>query len=224
MEEPAMNQKATIDPKALERAVQNVLDNYFPRLESNDDARAEFYKKFKCEAEKYDKDLSERCSSDLDTASLFAGLFSAVTSAFIVAVETKLEPDYTQLSYKVLTVIADANLGTITPGQHPTLPQWTGPDPTLVRVQSILFSSLAASLLSAFVALLGKQWLNRYFQVDMRGAPIDRNRAQRRKREGMTTWRFKLVTESLPLMLQASLLLLSWALSVYLFTVNSLVA
>ncbi|KAF9785309.1 hypothetical protein BJ322DRAFT_1006018, partial [Thelephora terrestris] len=179
MEAPITSQEAAIDPKAcvitilafhsdplltallaasLERAVQNALENYFPRLESNDNARAEFFKKFKYEADKYDNDLSKRCSSDLDTASLFAGLFSAVTSAFIVAVETKLEPDYTRLSYNVLTVIADANLGTIPPGQHPTLPQWTGPDPTLVHVQSILFSSLAASLLSAFVALLGKQW------------------------------------------------------------------
>ena len=101
---------------------------------------------------------------------------------------------------------------------------WTGPDPTLVHVQAILFSSLAASLLAAFVAMLGKQWLNRYSQVEMRGSLMDRSRNRQRKMNGMATWGFKFVMESLPLMLQAALLLLGCALSKYLFTIDNLVA
>jgi hypothetical protein len=101
---------------------------------------------------------------------------------------------------------------------------WTGPDPKLAHVQAILYSSLAASLLAAFVAMLGKQWLNRYFQVDMRGSLIDRSRDRQRKADGMAIWRFKFVMESLPLMLQAALLLLGCALSKYLFTIDNLVA
>ena len=101
---------------------------------------------------------------------------------------------------------------------------WAGPDPNLVHVQAILFSSLAISLLASFVAMLGKQWLNRYSQVDMHGSLIDRSRDRHRKMDGMATWRFKFVMESLPLMLQAALLLFGCALSKYLFTIDNLVA
>lgn len=100
---------------------------------------------------------------------------------------------------------------------------WTGPDPTLVQVQAILFSSLAASLLSAFVAMLGKQWLNRYSQVE-HGSLIDRGRNRQRKMDGMATWHFSLVMETLPVMLQVSLLLLGCALTKYLFTIDHLIA
>ena len=101
---------------------------------------------------------------------------------------------------------------------------WNGPDPNLVHVQAILFSRLALSLLASFVAMLGKQWLNRYSKVDMRGSLIDRSRDRQRKMNGMADWGFKLVMESLPLMLQAALLLLGCALSKYLFTIDNLVA
>ena len=100
---------------------------------------------------------------------------------------------------------------------------WNGPDPNLVHVQAILFSSLAVSLLASFVAMLGKQWLNRYSKV-MSGSLIDSSRDRQRKMNGMATWGFKLVMESLPLMLQAALLLLGCALSKFLFTINNLVA
>ena len=100
---------------------------------------------------------------------------------------------------------------------------WNGPDPNLVNIQAILFSSLAVSLLASFVAMLGKQWLNRYSKV-MRGSLIDSSRDRQRKMNGMAAWGFKLVMESLPLMLQAALLLLGCALSKFLFTINNLVA
>ena len=101
---------------------------------------------------------------------------------------------------------------------------WTGPDPGLANVQAILFSSLALSLLASFVAMLGKQWLSCYSQVGMRGSPIDRSRDRQRKMNGMIDWGFTFVMESLPLMLQAALLLLGCALSKYLFTIDNHVA
>ena len=72
--------------------------------------------------------------------------------------------------------------------------------------------------------MLGKQWLNRYSRVEMRGSVIDRSRYRQRKMNGMVTWHFDLVMESLPLMLQASLLLIGYALSQYLFTISKVVA
>jgi len=148
-------------------------------------------------------------------------LFSAVTSAFIIDVQANLQPDFQELSYELLKIVANATLGI---SADPTFPKWDGPDPTVVHVQSILYSSLAASLLSAFVAMLGKQWLNRYDQVEMRRSVVDRSRHRQGKMDGMVNWHFDLVMESLPLMLQAALLLLGYALSEYLFSINKTVA
>jgi len=128
------------------------------------------------------------------------------------------------MSFQFLKILTDAQLGHIPAGTTPPYPTWGGPDPTVVHVQAILYSSLAASLLSAFIAMLGKQWLNRYAQMEMRGSVIDRSRHRQRKMNGMVTWHFDLVMECLPLMLQAALLLLGYALSNYLFFINKTVA
>ena len=151
-------------------------------------------------------------------------MFSAIASAFIFDVESQLKPDFTQSSYIMLTIIANISLGHSPADLNSVLPQWNGPDPTLVQVEAILYTSLAASLLAAFVAMLGKQWLNRYTQVEKRGNIVERNRQRKRKMNGMATWRFDLVMESLPLMLQGALLLFGYALSSYLYTLNHVIA
>ena len=84
--------------------------------------------------------------------------------------------------------------------------------------------SLAASLLSAFLAMLGKQWLNQYASIDMRGTAIERSQNRQHKLDGIITWYFNHVMETLPLMLQAALLLLGCALSRYLWDINITVA
>ena len=146
-----------------------------------------------------------------------------MASAFIVAVQSQLQPDYTQLSYHLLWMMANST-GLSPPPKPSGDSPWTGPDPALVNVQAILYSSLAASLLAAFVAVLGKQWLSRYSQVDMRGSLVDRSRDRQRKMNGMVAWGFMIVMESLPLMLQGALLLLGCALSKYLFTIDNRIA
>ena len=72
--------------------------------------------------------------------------------------------------------------------------------------------------------MLGKQWLNRYASTDMRGTAIERSQNRQRKLDGIVMWYFDYVMESLPLMLQAALLLLGCALSRYLWEVNITVA
>ena len=94
----------------------------------------------------------------------------------------------------------------------------------MVHVQAILFASLAASLLSAFLAMLGKQWLNRYASTDMRGSAIQRGQNRQRKLDGIVAWYFDSMMEGLPLMLQIALLLLGSALTRYLWETSITVA
>ena len=88
----------------------------------------------------------------------------------------------------------------------------------------MLYASFAASLLSAFLAMLGKQWLNRYTSTDMRGSAIERSQNRQRKLNGIDNWYFEHVMESLPLMLQIALLLLGCALCQYLWEIDITVA
>jgi len=109
-------------------------------------------------------------------------------------------------------------------GNIPSLPQWTGAPHAMIQVQVMLYASLAASLFSAFLAMLGKQWLNRYALTDMRGTAVERNQDRQRKLGGIITWYFDHVMESLPLMLQVALLLLGCALSRYLWEIDAIIA
>ena len=94
----------------------------------------------------------------------------------------------------------------------------------LVRVQAILFASLSTSLFAAFLAMLGKQWLNRYQSIGIRGSIVDHGQDRQRKLDGINNWYFEVVMESLPLMLQAALLLLDCALSLYLWGIDTTIA
>ena len=153
-----------------------------------------------------------------------AGLFSAVTSAFIIDVQSHLQQDPNDETAALLRVLIYKVDNTTFGNNPPVLPEWTGPPHAMVQVQAILLASLVTSLLSAFLAMLGKQWLNRYVSTDIRGTAIERSQNRQRKLDGVVAWYFDHVMESLPVMLQAALLLLGCALSRYFWEINTTVA
>ena len=79
------------------------------------------------------------------------------------------------------------------------------------------------SLLAAFIAMLGKQWLNRYIR-HTGGLMVKRCGDHQYKFDGLEKWPFWLFIESLPIMLQLTLLLLACSLSRYVWLVNTSVA
>jgi hypothetical protein len=93
----------------------------------------------------------------------------------------------------------------------------------IVTTSNLLYASLLMSLLAAFVAMLGKQWLNRYLR-HTGGSMVERCGDRQRKIDGLEKWPFRLFIESLPVMLQIALLLLSCGLSRYVWSVNVSVA
>ena len=153
-----------------------------------------------------------------------AGLFSAVTSAFVIQVQSGLQPDPNEETAALLRVLIYKTDNTTFGGEVPTVPQWSGPPRSIVQVQAMLYASFAASLFSAFLAMLGKQWLNRYASTDMRGTAIERSQNRQRKLNGIVTWYFEHMMEAPPLMLQAALLLLGCALCQYLWKIDLTVA
>ena len=147
-----------------------------------------------------------------------------MTSAFIIQVQPQLQPDPNDETAALLRVLIHKIDNTTFGDNVPALPQWSGAPHTIIQVQAILYASLAASLFSAFLAMLGKQWLNRYASTDKRGSTIERSQNRQRKLDGIVSWYFDYMMELLPLMLQFALLLLGCALSRYLWEVDTTVA
>ena len=122
-----------------------------------------------------------------------------------------------------MQILIHAVNNSLFPDVNPSSVTWTGPPPETVIVQSLLYASLATSLFAAFLAMLGKQWVNRYLR-NRGGSTADKSRDRQRKLDGLEDWHFYLAIESLPVMLQFALLLLGCALSMYLWTISRTVA
>ena len=86
-----------------------------------------------------------------------------------------------------------------------------------------MYASLLISLLASFIAMLGKQWLNRYLR-NYGGSMIERCGDRQRKCDGLEKWPLHLFVESLPVMLQIALLLLACGLSRHMWSINTSVA
>ena len=147
-----------------------------------------------------------------------------MTSAFIIEVGSQLQPDPNEETAALLRVLIHKVDNTTFGDDVPAVPQWAGPPRMIIQVQAILLASLAVSLFSAFLAMLGKQWLNRYVSVDIRGSLVERGRNRQRKLNGIVSWYFDHVMESLPLMLQVALLLHGCAVSRYFWEIDMTVA
>jgi hypothetical protein len=153
------------------------LPSLFPNLlGTSSSARVKFYDKFQCEADEYDRDFMKKYDEDLNTTLIFVSTSFAVTPVavfiwFFQAYRPVCSPQSYPLSLSTFRTTSNRitnkarapedcrhYLATDTNTDTAFTP-WGGPDPTVVHVQSILYSSLVASLLAAFIVMLGKQWL-----------------------------------------------------------------
>ncbi|KAJ7896850.1 hypothetical protein B0H13DRAFT_2522334, partial [Mycena leptocephala] len=117
------------------------------------DKKTTFWTAYKTLADEFDKELQQKYGGDLDTSLIFAGLFSAVSSAFIIQIQPEIQSDPTQA---LLTFLVQNMTGVAAPALPMSQP--TGPTMTVVIAQGILYVSLLSTLLAALLAVLGKQW------------------------------------------------------------------
>ncbi|KIK34588.1 hypothetical protein CY34DRAFT_97707, partial [Suillus luteus UH-Slu-Lm8-n1] len=167
-------------------------------------------------AEEHDDKFLERYNSDMDIVLVFSGLFSAVSTSFIGAMGSNLSQDPNETTQALLTQLVQIGLGNFTAaGSTPAAPAspWS-PSTTNIRIQSIAYASLFFSLLAAFSAVLGKQWLGYYkSQRYGRGSQEERAKCRQEKFDGIVRWHFEAVLQSFSVLLQISLLLFGIVLS-----------
>lgn len=92
-----------------------------------------------------------------------------------------------------------------------------------IRVNSCLSASLACSLLAAFGAVMAKQWVLHYTRSTV-GTLETQGRLRQQRLNGVKKYRFRYAVESLPILLQLSLILFFIGLLDYLRSLNSTVA
>ncbi|KAJ6560889.1 hypothetical protein DFH09DRAFT_509000 [Mycena vulgaris] len=205
---------------ALER-LNIVVESLKPQTQSSDKKTA-FWTAYKTLADEFDKEFQRKYGDDLDTSLIFAGLFSAVSSAFIIQIQPELQLDPNAATQTLLLALVQNITGTTPAG--PQITEGTGPAPIIVVAQSLLYFSLMSTLLAALLAVLGKQWLLHYDSVGERGTLEERGLERQRKFTGLKNWKFDLVMQIFPLLLQLGLLLFASALSIYLWTINHVIA
>ena len=120
---------------------------------------------------------------------LKAGLFATVNTAFIIA----MNPNPSDTTNILLTQLIQANTGVAAVSEPPMLPQ------TVIWSQSLAYASLSLSLLAAFGAMLGKQWLAHYKSNRFgHGSLEERGRHRQNKLYGLEVWQLDAVLRSFP--------------------------
>ncbi|KAG2143306.1 hypothetical protein BD769DRAFT_1750927 [Suillus cothurnatus] len=115
-----------------------------------------FWAAYKRVVEEEDNAFLERHYNDMDI--ILSGLFSAVSTAFIVAMESNLSPDPNDTTHALLMQLVQIGLGNFTAaGSTPAVPAsiWS-PSIANIRIQCIAYASLSFSLLTALGGVLGK--------------------------------------------------------------------
>ncbi|KAG9123721.1 hypothetical protein FRC07_014166 [Ceratobasidium sp. 392] len=178
------------------------------------------------EANEYDQELVKGRHASLDMLLLFATLFSAILTAFLIESKQLLQEDPADASVTLLLLIAQSQqrleLGLPPPSGSSTpvnLPGFT-PLSSARWINGIWFTSLAISLSAALVAMLGKEWLTAFLASRPR-SPHSHALLRQSRLEGLERWWALHIIALLPSLLHLSLLLFSVGLVLYLWTMDT---
>ncbi|KAG1847179.1 hypothetical protein DFJ58DRAFT_622156, partial [Suillus subalutaceus] len=117
------------------------------------DLRSKFWAAYKKVSGESDDNMLERCNGNMDIILIFAGLFSAANTAFIIA----MQPNPLDTTNALLVQLIQITLQGPSAAQPAILSSSTSYYSNF-WIQAVSYMSLSLSLLAAFGAVLGKQW------------------------------------------------------------------
>ncbi|KAJ6449666.1 hypothetical protein C8R45DRAFT_883937 [Mycena sanguinolenta] len=190
--------------------------------ENEDDAASKLWAVYAAVAEKYDKRLVESWRSNMDGMLIFAGLFSASLTAFIIESYKTLVPDSGDATVVLLNQISQQLAATANGSSYHILPPapFTPPKTSLI-CNALWFISLGLSLTCALFATLLEQWARDFLhRADMRSAPVTRVRIFSYLYYGMKRFGMHTVVNLIPLLMHTSLFLFFAGLVAFLVPIN----
>ncbi|GJE95411.1 hypothetical protein PsYK624_115950 [Phanerochaete sordida] len=161
---------------------------------------------------------------DIDTLLVFAGLFSAVVTTFVVATYPSLTPDNTDELVFLMRQSLAQNYTFVDGVLRPMVPFPDDPPFEVplwaLRVNGLWFASLIVSLSTASFGMLVKQWLVEYVAMEQWISPQEQLRARQYRHPGLEHWRVFEIAALLPLLLHISLGLFFLGLCFYTTAAN----
>ncbi|OSD05185.1 hypothetical protein PYCCODRAFT_1475728 [Trametes coccinea BRFM310] len=180
----------------------------------------------------HDKTL-DRYQQELDALLIYAGLFSAILTAFNVESYRLLQPDATESNasairdlaaeLRILALNVDRTETTGTLPLRARAPTPFQPPSFVVWVNCLWFASLVISLASATIALLVKQWLYEA-RTGISGQSRASTQLLQYRIQSIEGWKVRGIALLVPLLLQVALLVFLAGLLILLYNLHTVVA
>ncbi|EEB97330.1 hypothetical protein MPER_03374, partial [Moniliophthora perniciosa FA553] len=130
------------------------------KMEEKKPTLNESWRKVLKEVARHDEDMVKAWRDDIDTVLIFAGLFSAVVTAFVIESYQWLDEDPADTTVTLLVHLISVQVNSSQSISFEPTP--FKPDPSSIRINVFWFLSLIFSLTSALFGLLCKQWIREY--------------------------------------------------------------
>ncbi|KAA1470720.1 hypothetical protein DENSPDRAFT_864781 [Dentipellis sp. KUC8613] len=191
---------------------------------------ARVWKVYLDEAKMMDDDMVEAWKDTIDVLLVFAGLFSAVVTTFVVQSSQSLQPDYSQVSAMLLTELVGlqrAMANGVSPSVIPVSQQNATSGFQVAAsdqwVNRLWFISLAFSLATALISVLVKQWLQ-YYVSPISGSGQDKAHIRHFRYTGLEKWHVSEIVGFLPIFMHIALLLFFIGLVLFLVPLDTVSA
>ncbi|KAH7096488.1 hypothetical protein BKA62DRAFT_644311, partial [Auriculariales sp. MPI-PUGE-AT-0066] len=178
-------------------------DKYGSELDPN----ARVFKMYRDRVTEKDENLVHGWHDTLNVLLVFAGLFSAVLTAFLVESSKLLSPDYNEAAASATIALLAHFKGTSGNSVIPAAP--SAPSRDARWINRLWFLSLSLSLAVSLLSILVKQWLVQYSSL-MRSSADDARRWAWRHyalRRGLSRWGVEPLISWLCVLLHVSLFL-----------------
>ncbi|KAF5333022.1 hypothetical protein D9758_017230 [Tetrapyrgos nigripes] len=177
--------------------------------EASENARV--WKVYLDEAETFDDEMLKGFRDTLDALLVFAALFSAVVTSFVISTVVNLQPDYTKITASLTReqnlLLRAAGNTTAQQSVPKTLVDLDNTDVSTkdLWINGLFFASLSLSLATALLSVLVKQWLQAYTLSLPTGNAQERAKICQFRYLGFEKWKVPEIIGLLPIILHASL-------------------
>ncbi|PPQ97810.1 hypothetical protein CVT26_012902 [Gymnopilus dilepis] len=159
-----------------------------------------------------DRTQCDAWNDEVQNLLIFAGLFSAVLTAFVIESYKALQPDPND---QIITLLAQISANTQGPPgnlsqalpSRPALADAFTPSESSIRINAFWFTSLVLSITTALIGIVSLQWIREHKKYPGRISPRDKFALLNMRNEAMKRWYVPEIFSTLPLLLQLALLL-----------------
>ncbi|KAJ3794599.1 hypothetical protein GGU11DRAFT_747839 [Lentinula aff. detonsa] len=172
----------------------------------------------------YDDEMCRGWKEDVDTLLVFAGLFSAAVTAFVIESYKWLQPNNfnTNSILQMLQQIALQSNVQLSTSNSSNSNNFSSA--SAVRINSVWFLSLIFSLSTVLLGILCKQWLREHRRDTPCSSSKEALELRQLRFESLEQWGIPALLASLPLILQLALVLFFYGILDLLWSLNFVVA